>query len=118
MYELTERQADILQFIIDFKKGKDRSPTFREVARNYSITVKGAWDHLQALRKKGYIKFEEGNYKGNRNIEILKLPDGTEIADDREICRQEFEKTAIENTPYNWHIWKRAWTTARDIKGP
>ena len=27
----------------------------------------------------------------------------------REICLAEFNKSRIENTPMNWHIWKRAY---------
>lgn len=35
------------------------------------------------------------------------------VATDRGKCYDEFMDTHIKKTPYNWHIWKRAWMTSR-----
>jgi len=56
MKELTERQKDVLSFIADYIKKNSYPPTIREIADNYSISVKGAHDHITALRKKGFLK--------------------------------------------------------------
>ena len=56
MKELTKRQKEILSFIAEYIKIHSYSPAIREVAEHYSISVKGAHDHIMALRKKGYLK--------------------------------------------------------------
>ena len=56
MKELTERQKEVLSFIADYLRKNSFSPTIREVADHYSISVKGAHDHITALKKKGYLK--------------------------------------------------------------
>jgi len=55
MKELTERQKNVLSFITDYVKKHSYPPTIREVADHYSISVKGAHDHITALRRKGYV---------------------------------------------------------------
>ena len=56
MKELTVRQKEILSFIADYLKKHSYPPTIREIAEHYSISVKGAHDHITALRKKGFLK--------------------------------------------------------------
>jgi len=56
MKELTERQKEVLSFIANYLKGHSYPPTIREIADYYSISVKGAHDHITALKKKGYIR--------------------------------------------------------------
>jgi repressor LexA len=56
MKELTVRQKDVLSFIADYLKTNSYPPTIREIADHYSISVKGAHDHITALRKKGFLK--------------------------------------------------------------
>lgn len=56
MKELTERQKDVLSFIAEYLKIHSFPPTIREIADHYSISVKGAHDHITALRKKGFLK--------------------------------------------------------------
>jgi repressor LexA len=58
MKDLTLRQKEILSFIETYIKKKFHSPTIREIADNYSISVKGAHDHITALRKKGVLDFD------------------------------------------------------------
>ena len=61
MKKLTERQKEVLSFIAEYIKKNSYPPTIREIADNYSISVKGAHDHITALRKKGFLK-----HAGNR----------------------------------------------------
>jgi len=56
MKELTERQKDVLSFIADFLKKHSYPPTIREIAEHYSMSVKGAHDHVTALKRKGFLK--------------------------------------------------------------
>jgi len=68
MKELTKRQKEILTFIADYKKKNSYPPTFREIAEHYKISVKGAHDHVTALKRKGYIVMAD---KRPRTIGLL-----------------------------------------------
>ena len=41
----------------------------RETAKAFSISIKGAYDHMKALEKKGVIRFQENR---SRTLEIIK----------------------------------------------
>ena len=68
MKELTKRQEEVLYFIKDFIGQHNYPPTIREMAASFNISVKGAYDHIKALEKKGRIKCD-GNR--SRTIEII-----------------------------------------------
>ncbi|MBN1411441.1 MAG: transcriptional repressor LexA [Spirochaetales bacterium] len=53
---LTPRQNEIFTFIKSFIGDHKYPPTFREVADNFDISVKGSYDHIKAIEKKGWIK--------------------------------------------------------------
>ena len=63
----TKRQTEVLDFIVRYIKTHAYSPTIREVADFFSISVKGAHDHLIALRKKGLLK------QGDRKPRTMEL---------------------------------------------
>ncbi|GHV25082.1 LexA repressor [Spirochaetia bacterium] len=69
MKGLTERQQEVLNFVSEYKKTHTYSPTIREMADYFSISVKGAHDHISALKKKGLIRQE---IKRSRTIELIK----------------------------------------------
>ena len=69
MKEPTERQQEVLDFIAGYINSHAYPPTIREVADFFSISVKGANDHLAALRKKGLLK--QGDKKP-RTMELIK----------------------------------------------
>ena len=56
MKELTNRQKQVLAFIGEYIRKQSYPPTIREIADNFEISVKGAHDHITALRKKGHLK--------------------------------------------------------------
>jgi repressor LexA len=64
----TERQKEVLGFIAAYINIHTYPPTIREVADFFSISIKGASDHLAALRKKGLLK--QGDKK-SRTIELI-----------------------------------------------
>lgn len=65
---LTRRQSEVLDFIAAFIEENSYPPTIREVSERFQVSVKAAWDHVQALEKKGAIKIGENR---SRAIEIL-----------------------------------------------
>jgi repressor LexA len=69
MKELTQRQREILAFITEYINNHAYPPTMREIGTYFSISVKGAYDHIAALRKKGCLRFGD---KRSRTIEIIK----------------------------------------------
>jgi repressor LexA len=66
--ELTARQKEILHFIEQFIQKNKYPPTIREISQNYNISVRGAYDHLKALKKKGAIQTD--SYR-SRSIGIV-----------------------------------------------
>jgi repressor LexA len=68
MKNLTNRQKEILGFIEAFIDENKYPPTIREVSDNFSMSVRGAYDHLQALKKKGVIHTDSNR---SRSIEIV-----------------------------------------------
>ena len=68
MKQLTARQQEILDFLKGFIEKNSYPPTIRETAKAFSISVKGAYDHIKALEKKGVIKLQENR---SRALEIV-----------------------------------------------
>jgi len=68
MKQLTGRQQEVLDFLTSFIKENSYPPTIRETAKAFSISVKGAYDHIKALEKKGAIKLQENR---SRALEII-----------------------------------------------
>jgi repressor LexA len=78
MKELTARQKEFLSYIADYKEKHSYPPTIREIADHFSMSVKGAHDHITALKKKGQLKHEG---KRPRTLELTnsKKRDDSEI---------------------------------------
>ncbi len=72
MKELTERQREVLSFITQYVSKHAYPPTIREIADHFSISVKGAYDHLGALKKKNRLRLGD---KRSRTIEVIKNED-------------------------------------------
>ncbi|MDR3248954.1 MAG: transcriptional repressor LexA [Treponema sp.] len=68
MKELTERQKEVLSFIEHFIHEHSYPPTIREIADHFEISVKGAHDHVTALKKKGSLRQED---KRSRTMEVV-----------------------------------------------
>ena len=68
MKKVTKRQEEVLNFIARYIQVNAYSPTIREIANFFSISVKGAQDHLSALKKKGLVRQEE---RKPRTIELV-----------------------------------------------
>jgi repressor LexA len=69
MKGLTPRQKIVLGFITDYIENHAYPPTIREIGDHFAISVKGAYDHVDAIRKKGFLRF---GGKRSRTIEVIK----------------------------------------------
>lgn len=67
---LTKRQRQILNFVSDFSKKHEYSPSFEEIAKHFRLSsVSGIHQHIQALKDKGYLNKQKNQ---PRSIEIEK----------------------------------------------
>jgi repressor LexA len=66
---LTERQKEILDFILEFQRRRGISPTHREICDRFGYSSYGTvYKHLKLLQEKGYLR-REWNQK--RGIEVV-----------------------------------------------
>jgi repressor LexA len=80
MREPTKRQEEVLTFIAEYINEHTYPPTIREIADYFAISVKGAHDHVTALKKKGLVK-QDGKrsrtmelvWEGNRKNGVLEI---------------------------------------------
>ncbi|NBB90458.1 MAG: transcriptional repressor LexA [Spirochaetes bacterium] len=68
MKEITRRQQEVLSFIKGYISRHKYPPTIREISTNFGISVKGAYDHVKALKRKQFIAL---NTNRSRTIEVL-----------------------------------------------
>ncbi len=71
MKPLTNRQEEVLDFIRMFISGNKYPPTIREISEHFTISVKGAYDHVKALEKKERLRCDTNR---SRAIEVLGDP--------------------------------------------
>jgi repressor LexA len=69
MKTLTARQQEVLDFITSYLDAHAYPPTIREIAESFAISVKGAYDHVKALEKKGFLRLGENR---SRALELLR----------------------------------------------
>jgi repressor LexA len=72
MKELTQRQKEVLSYIAEYISVHYYPPTIREIADNFTISVKGAHDHVTALKKKGCLRQTD---KRSRTMELVRNND-------------------------------------------
>ena len=68
MKKLTGRQAEIMAYIQEFIRLHKFPPTFREISEHFGITVRGSYDHIKALEKKGCLRCDKNR---SRAIEVI-----------------------------------------------
>lgn len=68
--KLTERETEVLQYIIRFKEVNGYSPTVREIAQGCYRSRTTIQPILERLQDKGYISKKE---KAQRTIRVLKF---------------------------------------------
>jgi repressor LexA len=61
MSELTKRQRQILEFVLSAQRAGESVPTLREIAAHFGFkSSRAAADHLDALKRKGFLQSEPG----------------------------------------------------------
>lgn len=68
MKQMTKKQQEVYEFIVTRIERQGFPPTVREIGENFDISVKGAYDHLKAIERKGFIKCSSSK---SRAIEIM-----------------------------------------------
>jgi repressor LexA len=68
MKELTKRQKEVLSFIAGYLKKHSYPPTIRDIADHFTMSVKGAYDHVAALKRKKYLKQNDNR---SRTMELV-----------------------------------------------
>lgn len=67
MKGLTARQREVYDFIRQFIRTNHYPPTIREIAASFQFSIKGSYDHVKALEKKGFLRCHENR---SRAIEV------------------------------------------------
>lgn len=72
MKDLTDKQQEILDFIVHCIKDEYYTPTVRELADRFGIkSTNGVRNHLDALERKGYLTRKSGSSRGIELTEEL-----------------------------------------------
>src|ERR1035438_6513115 len=72
MTELTKRQQQVLDFIQSVRRSTESSPTLREIAAHFGFkSTRAAADHLDALKRKGFVESDSGKARSLRVVSSL-----------------------------------------------
>ncbi len=66
MIELTEKQQTVVRLLAQAAKRRESPPTFREIADGLGVDVRAAYQHIEALERKGVVR----RLGGRRGIEL------------------------------------------------
>ena len=78
--KLTDRQQEILDFIVSEIQRQGYPPTLREICSKFDISsTQGVRRHIDALEKKGYIQREPGARSISVSSDILDLSLGQDV---------------------------------------
>jgi SOS-response transcriptional repressor LexA len=67
---LTRRQLETMEFIRAFRMEKGIAPTFQEIADHFGISKISAFERIETLERKGWLRRK----KGIRNLEPIDSP--------------------------------------------
>jgi len=69
MNDLTQKQKETLELIIQYHLDKNKPISYRKLAQYLGISLKAAYDRIKSIEKKGYI------YQDTiaRNIKTIKV---------------------------------------------
>jgi len=67
MKKLTDRQKEVLSFVAKHIEKQSYPPSIREIAEHFRISMKGAHDHVTALRRKNCL---EQNGRCSRTLKL------------------------------------------------
>jgi repressor LexA len=58
MNDLSPRQFEIYQYILDYRQRENSPPTFREIAEGIGVSLSTTRVHIRTLKGKGYITWD------------------------------------------------------------
>jgi repressor LexA len=58
--ELTDRQTQVLEYIVKYRQEQGIPPTFREIARHFGVSHQNVQHLVAFIRKKGLLVWEAG----------------------------------------------------------
>ena len=71
MIDLSQRQSDVLEFVVQAIESRGLPPSYREIGDALGIaSTNGVSDHVKALIKKGYLKKLEGGSGKARGLQL------------------------------------------------
>jgi repressor LexA len=80
---VTDKQREVLQYIAGFVEDNGYAPAIRDVAGAFECSVKGAYDHVVALEKKGLIERDKNRSRSiqlaSRGKQILHIEEPAKI---------------------------------------
>lgn len=82
MRNLSPRQAEILEFLIQEIESNGRAPSQTEIAHHFGFRLTAAQDHLRALAAKDYIELNPNSARGIRVLQgtvVHQLPNRVPI---------------------------------------
>ncbi len=62
--ELTPRQTLVYDFIHSYIEEHQASPSFREIAAHFDLSIGAIQDHVEGIRRKGYLQKREAKARG------------------------------------------------------
>ena len=68
----SKRQAEILQFITEFRKKKGYAPSLAEIADNFGVSVPTVHQHVSYLKRKNLLATEKGKKRSIQALNIQK----------------------------------------------
>jgi len=87
MNALTERQAEVLRYIIAYQALNGYAPTLENITQTFNWGSRNAAaHHLKAIAKKGYLSLKPG---AARTIRVLRRVDGSSLAERCPFCERE-----------------------------
>ena len=60
MKELTDRQRMVFEYIKSYRQERGISPTFREIAGHFGVSLHAVQNIIGLIRKKGLLTWAEG----------------------------------------------------------
>jgi repressor LexA len=75
----SKRQAEILALIEGFQKKNRYSPSLKEIARHFDISIPTVHQHVAYLRKKGLLAKKKGERRAmqllnERSLDVIEIP--------------------------------------------
>lgn len=78
--DLTQRQQEVLNFIIQHQQSNGAPPSQREVAQEFGFrSTTAVADHLRALRRKGYLDYRPHQARSLRVLPQANVAEGSSV---------------------------------------